>query len=100
MNKNIARMRKLVIAGAKDGGWEQRCRLAAYGFLKEKPYETIEQKTNEDKLDKIGRASFYTNFTYDIAQYVCQASEIKYTDEWATVKNWLDIRVSKLLEAA
>jgi len=101
--KDIAQMRTWVIVGAKEGGYHQRCRLSAYGFLRGLPYEAIERKTNEDKHCEIGRDTFYLGFSANIAEYICAATETEFSfacPEHKEVRNWLYVRLNQLKEAA
>ena len=98
-----AQLRQWVIAGAKDGGWNQRRRLLAYGFLRGLPYEAIERKTNEDNHCEIGRDTFYAGLAAAIAHYICAATETEFSHGCAEHKEarvWLNVRLCKLAAEA
>ena len=99
----IAQLRLWVIEGAKAGGWKQRCRLLAYGFLRGLPYEVMERTANEDKHCSTGRTTFYTGLALDIAKYICRAYDIEFSvsgPEWKEVRDWLFVRINRISKEA
>jgi len=98
-----AQIRAWIIAGAKEGGWNQRRRLLAYGFLRGLPYEAIERQTNEDKHCEIGRETFYLGLAAGIAHYICAATETKFSfgcAEHKEAREWIYARINKLAQEA
>jgi len=98
-----AQLRAWIIQGAVCGGYDQRCRLLAYGFLRGLPYEAIEQKTNEDKHCDIGRETFYSGLAMNIASLICEATETEFSYNGQgrnEAYEWLFVRLSKLAREA
>ena len=99
-------LRKDIIEGAAIGGHNQRIRLLMYGFLRNKPYESLESKTQGDTYCSVGQRTYYDSLCWSMARQLRQRFELDYapsiwdTEEYKAIDAWMRKRWSVQKEEA
>lgn len=61
------KLRKEIINKAATGGYSQRIRLLAYGFLRGRVYGALESKTNGDNHCLVGQETYYSQLATSVS---------------------------------
>lgn len=85
---------KHVKPGEKLGGSAQRTRLLAYGYMRNRPYGTMERTTNGDSHCAIGKKTYYYGLAYSISNYL-RKYVLTETESKEDLEGWLAVSINK-----
>ncbi len=66
----IKKIRAEIVEGQKAGGYPQRKRLLALGFVRGRQYVELERTTEAQNFCATGKRTYYENLSYYVGSYV------------------------------